>query len=160
MRGGVLPAALLCFALGMVLAFAPGRTVVPALVLLCASAVATSLFAPSRQWLEVAFLGCWLSVILLSTLVHWPREVPHWLALAAAADAGSWAGMVIAQEGRPTDLILALPCVLAALPARWLIGRGWGIALKVICSWLLAVALLASLLPTASTPGYMPDHEQ
>ena len=39
-----------------------------------------------------------------------------------------------------------------------IVSRGWGIAVKVVASWLAAVAILATMLSLVPTPGYMPDH--
>ena len=160
MRGGALPAALLCLALGLMLAFAPHRVRLPALALLGLGAVAAATTPLPRDWVEVSFLGCWATVILSALLVHLPRGVPAWLAVPVALAAGLSAGAVIAQEGTWLDLCLAFPCAIAVVPAIWLRDRGWGVAIKVVGSWLIAVALLAALLPTVSTPGYAADHMQ
>ncbi len=158
MRGSALPAGLLCAALGLLLAFAPRRSVAPALLLLAATATVVSLMPVKDSWIEIAFFGCWASVILIASALHLPRGVPFWLTLALALDAGLWGGAVIAGEGARDDLLLALPPVLVFLPGRFAVARGWAIAVKVVSSWLVAVALLAALLPTAATPGYVADH--
>ena len=160
MRGGVLPAALLCAALGLALAFAPRRALLPALVTLCAAACAGVVMfqAASR---EAAFAGCWASVVVIALALHLPRGVPLWLALAMSICAGAFAGAVIGWEAQPVDLLRALPAALLCLPGRWIVRRGWPVALKVASSWLVAIALLSALLPTAATtPGYVPDHMQ
>lgn len=126
------------------------------IALVAAALLATFLSVRGRQ-IEVAFGGCWASVILLAAGVHL-RRVPPWLAAAAAIDAGLWAGALIAGEGARSDLLSALPAVLVSVPAQVATRRGWQIAIKVVSSWLIAIALLAALLPTAPTPGYMPDH--
>lgn len=157
MRGAVLPAALLFAALGFALAFAPRRWIVPALTVAAIAALGASLIPVGGDRIEVAFIGCWVSVIILALCVHMPR-MPWWLALIAALDAGFWAGAVIAGEGARGDLLHALPALLTCLPALLAIRLGWPIAVKVVASWLIAVALLAALLPTVATPGYVPDH--
>ena len=88
MRGAALPAALLCAALGLLLGFAPRRLIVPALVLLAGAAVAASALPVRGRAIEIAFAGCWASVMLVALGVHLPRGVPAWLALLAAANAG------------------------------------------------------------------------
>lgn len=158
MRGAALPAALLCAALGLFLAFAPRRAIMPALVLLVGAALAASSLPVHGRSTEIAFAGCWISVIVVALGVHLPRGVPSWLALVAAADAGAWSGAVIAAEGSRGDLARALPAVLLCLPAMWLVARKWQIGVKVVSSWLVAIALLAALLPATPTPGYVPDH--
>lgn len=158
MRGAALPAALLCAALGLLLAFAPRRAIAPGLAILVVAAIGASLLSVQGKGVEIVFAGCWVSVIALAAGVHLPKGVPLWLALAAALDAGLWSGAVIAGEGTRGDLLRAVPAVLICVPAVWAVQRGWQIAVKVVSSWLIAVALLAALLPTAPTPGYVPDH--
>ncbi len=91
-------------------------------------------------------------------MVHLPRGPGRGLALAAGANAGIWSGAIVAVAGKPVDLIIALPFTTLAFAARPLIARGLGIGIKVAASWLIAVAILAALLPLTPTPGYMPDH--
>lgn len=159
MRGATLPAALLCAALGLLLAFAPRRAVLPAVVALAVAAIAASLVPLPARWIEIAFAGCWISIIVLAAGVHLPRGIPAIVAVLAAINAGLWSGFVIAGEGALASLPRALPAVALLLPARWMVARGWPIPVKIVSSWLIAVALLAALLPTAATtPGYVPDH--
>jgi hypothetical protein len=48
---------------------------------------------------------------------------------------------------------------LALLPAVWIVDRRVLIALRVVASWLIAVAMLGAMLQFLPvTPGYMPDH--
>ena len=61
---------------------------------------------PSHEWV---FLGCWVSVVLIAVMIYLPRGVPLALALAMAADAGLWAGLVVSAEGARTDLVKAAP---------------------------------------------------
>lgn len=162
MRGGALPPALLMSALGFLLAFAPravwNRAVVAAAV--AAGVVWTVLGGrPHPPALtEAAFLGLWASVALTAVMVHLPRGPGHGLALAAGVNAGVWTGAVVAVAGKPVDLMIALPLTALAFAARPLIARGLGIGVKVAASWLIAVAILAALLPLTPTPGYVPDH--
>jgi len=91
--------------------------------------------------------------------VHLPPRRKGALALPLAANAGVWAGGVIAVTGAPGDLVAALPWALVALPGVCLAETRAAIALKVVASWLIAVAGLAALLPFLPvTPGYLPDH--
>lgn len=158
MRGAALPAALLCVALGLALAYSPRRAVAPALIALAASAVVTVMVIPPIGSREVAFFGCWASVIFVALIIHLPGGIRPLLATAIATSAGFWAGSVISSEGVPSDLARALPCALLCIPARWVAGRGWGLGIQVVSSWLIAIAILAALLPTTGTPGYVPDH--
>ncbi|HEV7446690.1 MAG TPA: hypothetical protein VGO18_29245 [Steroidobacteraceae bacterium] len=56
-------------------------------------------------------------------------------------------------------LCAAAGAVLALLPAAWIADRRLLIALRVVASWLIAVAMLGAMLQLVPvTPGYMPDH--
>jgi hypothetical protein len=150
---------MLCLAFGLMLGFAPRRAApwAGAVLLLVASLAAAFLSVP-EPLKDLVFSGCWISVIVVGAGIYLPRGPGFGMALALAANSGAWAGAVIASEGAPSDLARALPWVLAAIPAAWIAQRPARIALKVVMSWLMAVSLLAALLPLAPTPGYEPDH--
>ena len=158
MRGGALPPALLCAALGFALAFGPRRILAPALLLMVAAAIAASFLPTPVSWQDGVFLGCWVSVVLAALSVHLPRGVGPRLALALALNSGFWAGSVIAAAGSRLDLLKSLPVALICLPGTWLVSTRKGLAIKVAASWLIAVSILAAALPLTPTPGYKPDH--
>jgi len=98
-------------------------------------------------------------VIATAANVHLVRGLPSWAALALSVNTGVWASAVVSVSGSRLDLLTALPCVLILLPASWVVARRAPIAVKVVSSWGIAVAVLAAtlqLLPV--TPGYLPDH--
>lgn len=158
MRGGFLPPAILCTALGIALAFIPWRRALLAALLLVLVAILVWSLGPPARWIEPIFVGCWLSVIGNALLVHRPERLPGILFPIAAANAGVWTGAVTAVSGRPRDLMIALPLVLLSVPGRPIVARGWAIGLKVLASWLTAVAILATMVSLTPTPGYKPDH--
>lgn len=158
MRGGPLPVALLCAALGFALAFAPNRARLPALIILCVVAAIARLLPFHRISPEIVFAGCWVSVALTALTVHLRPGRPAWLAPALAGNAGLWAGGVVAISGVVLDLVRSLPAALIVVPAAWLAARRGAVAVKVVASWLVAVAILAATLPIVPTPGYAPDH--
>lgn len=158
MRGGFLPPAILCAALGIALAFIPIRRASLAALLLVVAAILVRSLGPPERWIEPIFVGCWLSVIGNALLVHRPERLPSALFLAAAVNAGAWAGAVVAVSGERRDLMIALPLVLLFVPGRGIVVRGWSIGLKVLASWLTAVAILATMVSLTPTPGYKPDH--
>ena len=157
MRGGVLPPALLFAALALALAFAPRRAVLSIVVAAIGALVVSRLAIPVR-WQEAVFLGCWASIALAAAAVHLPRGIGPHLAPLLGLNTGLWAGAVVAVSGAPRDLTMALPLLLSAWPLRWLVARGGGLAIKVVSSWLIAVAILAAALSAVPTPGYVPDH--
>jgi hypothetical protein len=71
MRGGALPPALLCVALGLALAFAPRQGWRPSLNALAVTAIALAAPVPPG-WLEGVFLGCWMSLAASAATVHLP----------------------------------------------------------------------------------------
>jgi len=160
-RGGALPPALLLAALGFCLAFAPRAAWSRAVIAAAVAAGMTFVVLGNGRgaaFEEAAFLGLWLSIALTSASVHLPQGASTGVAIAVGANAGLWAGAVVAVAGKPVDLLIALPCTLITFIARPLIARGLGIGVKVAASWLIAVAILAALLPLTPTPGYKPDH--
>jgi hypothetical protein len=158
-RGAALPTALLLAALGFALAFAPPRVRVWSIAALIATLAVLSPVAFPPGWIEVAFLGCWVSTVGAALAVHLPRGLGMAGGLALSVNAGFWAHVVVEVSGASPDLATAMPAVVLALPATWLIRRGASIAVKVASSWLVAIAILAAVLPfLAVTPGYLPDH--
>jgi hypothetical protein len=127
--------------------------------LLCVTLVALSFVSVPTDWLEVVFLGCWASIAVTAAVVHIPRGPRTAGALALAFNAGLWASAVVALSGSRLDLVAAAPCALLVVPASWLVAWRASIAVKVASSWLIAIAVLAAVLPFLPvTPGYMPDH--
>ena len=123
MRGGALPPALLCAALGLALAFAPQEARGPSLLTLMATAIAVS-FAPiPHGWLEAAFLACWVSVIASAASVHLHDGVGLRAAVALSLNTGVCAGAVAALGGSPLDLAKALLWALVVLPAGWMVRQ-------------------------------------
>lgn len=157
-RGGFLPPAILIAALGLVLAFIPPRRALIAAFVMVAVALAAWSANPALRWIEIIFVGCWLSVIATAALVHRPLALSPSVFLVAAADVGLWAGLVTAVAGKGRDLAIALPFVLLLFVGRPIVMRGWGIGVKVVASWLTAVAILATMVSLTPTPGYVQDH--
>lgn len=158
MRGGFIPPAILCCALGLVLAFLGWRKALVGGGLMAAMAVAVFLAGPDAKAIETIFLGCWLSVIGCSLMLVRPILWGRKLAFAAAINCGVWAGAVCSVAGNLQALCISLPFVLVAVPASAIVARGWEISVKVLASWLTAVAILATMLSLTPTPGYVADH--
>lgn len=154
---GALPPALLCAALGFAIAFASWRIIAAALAALLVATLATAMLPLDAGMQGVVLAGLWTSTAITAAAVHFlPRGMA--LPLAFAVNAGGWAGAAIAVGGVPGDLARALPAALVALPAAWLVAQGGGLGVKIVASWLIAVAILAATLPIVQTPGYVEDH--
>ncbi len=121
-------------------------------------ALAASFLILPIGWQDGVFLGCWISVAATALTVHLPKGLGRTLALFLALNAGIWVGAVISTAGDRLDLFKSLPVALVCWPAAWLVARNKGIVIKVVSSWLIAVALLAAGLTIVPTPGYKPDH--
>jgi hypothetical protein len=159
MRGGTLPPMLLCTALGLGLASAEGKSVLVGLAVLVVTACAIALAPVPGTWADAAFLGCWISIIASAAIVHRHDVLQDKVALALSLNAGVWTGAVTALAPSRLGLLAALPLALCAWPAAWARRRGQAIVLKVLASWLMAVAVLAATLQFLPvTPGYLPDH--
>lgn len=159
MRGGVVPPALLFLALGLALAFSTRRAWAPSLLALLATLAAGALVHVPQTWIEGVFFLCWISAMVTAASVHLRDGLKVWAAVALSVNAALWTSAVVSLSGSKLDLLKALPCVLIVLPATWVVGRYGSIPVKVVSSWVVAVAILAAtlqLLPV--TPGYLPDH--
>lgn len=158
MRDATLPAALVCVALGLSLAFAPKRTWAANLLVLATTSMIIALLGVPANWVDGVFLGCWISVAATASGVHLPRAATT-RASVLSFNAGIWSGAAIALTGSPAGLLRTLPYVLACLPAAWIVGRRMPIVVKVVSSWLTAIAILAAILQCLPvTPGYAADH--
>jgi hypothetical protein len=154
----VLLAALLCTALGLALARAPAKALLPACLVLAAAAFAAAGLVGTDvgKW---AVIGCAASILATALLVHLPRGPSLPVVFVLAGNTGIWCGALDAASSSASPL-LALPFALVALPGRWIVARDRAIVLKVLSGWLVAVAILAAALPLVTTPGYQKDHKE
>ncbi len=158
MRDSLLPSAMLCVALALPLGFVPARTAALSVAACVAGALAALLARMPPGYEDVIFSGCWFSTLILAGCVHLPRGMNRIAAIALGANAGLWAGQVAQTDAHAANLLVALPFLLLWVPARWLVRTDRGIALKVVASWLMAIAGMEMVLTLIPTPGYMPDH--
>ncbi|WP_309645701.1 hypothetical protein, partial [Phenylobacterium sp.] len=114
---GVLPAALLCAALGFAMSAAAPRTQAATLTTLVVAASVGSFAPPSN----LVTFACWLSVIATSLAVYLPPGLGRRLLVVLAANAGVWSGAAIGPDR--VGLLAALPFALLCLPAAWLVAR-------------------------------------
>ena len=158
MRGAILPDALLAAAFGFAASFSRPGVAARSAPVLIGVAVVTALLPIAGVNDDLAFTGCWLSVLATAALVHLKGGMGPILAMAVAVNDGVWAGLVTHLSEGSVALALALPAVLTVVPGRLLVRRGWGIGVKVVASWLIAIAFLEAALVLVPTPGYKPDH--
>lgn len=158
MNGGILPLLLLGATFGLSLALAPLRTAAIALASMAAAALLL-LFVPlSSRLSDTVFTGLWLSMIATAALAFVPRDVADRLMIPAGLNAGAWAGALASLADQRAGLVPALALGLLFLPARWFPLRGYAIVIKVVTSWMIAIASLSMFVSLVPTPGYKPDH--
>lgn len=160
MKGGLIAAGLLLTVLTFALAFVPRKVAVGSAVAAALAALVAAGIAAVPP--EIAFSGCWASLLIAASSVYWPRIArgSSWLCAAFAANAGLWAGLVVATEEPPLAVVKVLPVLLLGIPAACCVARGWAIAPRIVTSWLVAVAILTGAIPLLVVhPGYKPDHQ-
>ena len=158
MRGAILPAALLAAAVGMVTSYAEPKIMRQSAAAMVVVAVAVAFIPWAGVSDDIAFNGCWVSILLTAASVHIPGTPNPWLSRGLALNAGFWAGLVTHVQGGALVVFMGLPLLALIIPGHLLVKRNWGIAIKVACSWLIAIAALEIGLMMVPTPGYAPDH--
>jgi len=159
MKGGIVPASLLFAALGLALASAPRVVRASSLLVLLATLTTFSCFRTPQAGQETAFSGCWIAVIATAMTVYWGRKLGPVAALALSVDAVIWANAVLSPNEAHLEPLKAASCTLIIVPATWAVRRFGSVPIRVVSSWVIAVAVLAlglQLLPV--TLGYLPDH--
>ena len=159
MNGGLVPLLLLSAAIGLMLAFVPVRSAGLALAAYAAAALlglAVSLgLSPG-----LVFTGVWLSAIAAAVLVYVPAARWSFALFPLSLNAGFWLGASAALAENRAALMIGLLPALVAIPAKWLTQRKFDIVIKVVASWMIAIASLSLFVSLISTPGYKPDHMQ
>jgi hypothetical protein len=98
-------------------------------------------------------------VAATAATVHLPRGLTAKGVVVLSLNAGLWSGAELALTGSRLDIAKALACVLLLFPAEFVVYWPAPIIVKVVASWLIAVAILAATLQFLPvTPGYLPDH--
>lgn len=162
MRDPLLPQILLSAALGLALSYGATAVALQAAAIMLVGAVTVAILPLAGFPLDLAFFVAWLSVMATAATVHlpdtWRVRAGPWLPRGLALNAGLWCGLLNHGGLSPFNLAFALPFLALMLPGAWLVGRGWGVAVKVAASWLIAVAGLQIALGLIPTPGYEADH--
>lgn len=171
MNADSLAPSLLCAAHGLALAFVRPRVrrvgAAPGLIVMIAAVVA-SVHVMRQAWIPMAAQqmvvkqatqACWFGGVVCTASVYLPAAVLRRIAPLLAVCTGLCCGIATTGQGDGFGLLRTLPWLLLSWPAAGLIDRGAAVAVKVACSWLLAVAVLAATLAWLPvTPGYLPDH--
>jgi urease accessory protein len=109
--------------------------------------------------IAIGSLNRWRRGVVAIRIMGWGIAVAGAWFLTLALNAAIRSGAGVGSAGSPTVLIV-LPCLLLLLvAAAWLIKSDRPIVIKIVASWLIAIAVLTATLPFLSvTPGYLPDH--
>ena len=159
MTDSALPAAMVFAALGLMLSFAARTIAAISIALAVLMAFAASHVGSDTIVHQAATIACWGVILIMAILTFWPRQWPALVIIAVSGAAGFVSGAVIEAAATPLKLWPTMVVVLVVLPATLAVERGYNIVPRVVMSWLLAVAMLAALLPyVVSHPGYIPDH--
>lgn len=158
MNGGIVPSLLLCATIGLLLSYASLRGAWLGFAGLVAISVLVALLGLPTGLMTAIFAGLWLTIILTAALTYLPRgKAARWASLLAAFG-GIWVGGLASVSGRKSDLVLVLPVTLLWVAGRWIVARGHGLFIKIIASWMIAIASLSLFVSLTPTPGYTPDH--
>ncbi len=159
MRDGSIPAGVVLAALGLMLAFAPRKAAAACIALAIALAWIAGQSPFGLPATDTAIMACWAAVFMLAVGIFWRQPMTRLATAALSAIAGAVAGTAIAASAGASPLWPAALAVIVIVPATIAVDRGYAIAPRVVMSWLVAVALLAALLPqVVSHPGYVADH--
>ena len=158
MNSAILPLLLICATCGLSFALAPPRTASMGLAAMAAVAMVVSAMPFSQGASDLIFRGLWASVIITAALTYARGDLANRLILPSALNAGCWAGAFAGLSGERSGLLLALFLGLIFIPARWFTLRGYHVVVKVVASWMIAIASLSMFVAFMPTPGYKPDH--
>ncbi len=152
-----MPLLLLSATIGLMLAFVANRQATFALAGFGAAAVVA--YAASLELgPNLVFAGLWLSMIAAALLVYLPVRRWSIAALPLSLNAGFWLGACASLTGNVAALVIGVLPLFIVIPARMLTIGKFSIALKVIASWMIAIASLSLFVTLIPTPGYKPDH--
>lgn len=159
MNGGILPLLLLGATLGLALSNAPDSVAAWRGWLAAALAALTTSFLPIATDLAIPVeIGLWVSTVLTAVSVYLPSRITSPAILPISVNAGGWIGAVASVTAMGPLLLAALPLALVFIPLSALYSRGSAIAVKVVASWMIAIATLAVFVSMVPTPGYKQDH--
>lgn len=157
MNGGIVPLLLLGFTIGLMLVRTPMRPALLALAGFAVAALATFLLRlPIAPGAIIS--GLWVVMIAAGiTLFLPPRPIAITtlpLALAGGFFLGNWTLL----GGDISGLMLAVALAALCLPAQSFGANRFDIVLRVVASWMIAIAALSLFVSLIATPGYEPDH--
>lgn len=158
MNGGILPLVLLSATVGLLLSFTIGRVGWMAIVIMASLAAIMAATSSAQNMIAALTLGLLAMTIIAAAITILRPSAADTLVVPLAMIVGIGAGALASSSGRKGDLLLALPLSLLFVPGRRIVANGYGIAIKVVASWMIAIATLSIFVSMTPTPGYEPDH--
>lgn len=161
MINGSLPAVMVFAALALMLGLGSPRVALIGTSVACVADLGVTFIRLPAEFADAALMACWTMIGVIGVFVHVPYRPSLPVVAALSIAAGLVAGATLGAPAHATSPYHVLPVLLASIPALIVAARGYRIALRVVMSWLLAVTLLAAVMPFAvSHPGYIPDHRE
>jgi hypothetical protein len=158
MRDVTLPAAMTLMMAGLMLGSQSANSAIAAALLAGGMAVLLSLATIPLSG-ETAIIACCLTTALVGLTVYWSHMLQSRTVIVVALIAGIVAGLALGVTTGSSRAYPAILGLLTVLPASIAERKNFGIARRVVASWLVAVAVLAAVLPyVIAHPGYVPDH--
>lgn len=150
------PLFMLSVAAGLLLLKVPANARLLSLSLMWGSAAASFLATSSGAEIPADQM-LWAFVIATAAGAYFREGIATKLAPLVCAGSGVICGATVKAAGAPIQLLIlvAAATVIFVPASRWPLVD-WGV--KVVCSWLIAIAALAVTLPLVTTPGYQRDH--
>jgi hypothetical protein len=156
-----IPVAMLVATLALMLGFTSRRTAGMGLTIATGAALVSAQTTLPAAWSIALITVCSLGTVILVLLIFWPARLSRLIALVLSVVVGVITGLGHSLAAMPQNIYPALAAGALALPALVAIERGYAIAVRVVASWLVAIAVLAALLPyVVSHPGYVSEHRQ
>ena len=157
MNGGIVPFLLIGFTVGLMLAFARPRETWIALAVLTAAAL-LSFALPTGLPEMTVFVALWGSMAAIAATTYFRVVRAPAVRIPLSLIAGLCIGTGAAYSEDGGGLALALLFALASFPGKWILARKFDIVVKVVASWMIAIASLSMFVSLMPTPGYKPDH--
>lgn len=157
MNGGIAPFLLLAGTIGLLLGLAPWRRALAGGVVFVGAAL-LGFMVHAHMMLGVVFTGLFLSMILVAVLVYYPARLWAMWVVPISINCGLWLGTCAALTSTSTGLALGLLATLLAIPVHWIARQKFVILIKVVASWMIAIASLSLFVSLMPTPGYKLDH--
>lgn len=157
MNGGIAPFLLIAVTMALMLGLVPGRLALSGAAAF-GSAALLGFMGPTLLPLTIVFAGLFGSLIVIAILTYIPAARWRHLVIPMSINAGLWLGACAAMTSTSGGLAIGLLPLLLYFLVDWIAQRKFLILIKVVASWMIAIASLSLFVSLVPTPGYKPDH--